>query len=757
MHKKFFKAIISVILVLAICSVTSANAFAASFGKSTYIKEFFISYGSTDDEAKKYLTDNGYEVIDHNLNEGADDAISKKRSVYLGYKTTDKSDEAITDMKLMNMKGGYSAQDYQMILNEQKESIQLFLEDFKIAVNEYRTNYKKNQERAIAAHEMLNMMYDDDTEQYIGDLLLNKFKEEYTDEEWNALSSEEQAKAADMTTIFMQANSNAILSIEQIIALATDDNDNAWCERYETAKTYDEMLQDVMSKNKVDASSAAKLLAAEYDEDAKLIAANLESYKESFLSIYTDAEIKITNTEEEITAYTDSHEDFKYTSWLAAGSQYEVLSILKNDDISLLELFTSDDFDPEGEDRYLLYPLVSVLSKGQRACLGFLPTYQVIALGINDDNTAKTSMETMNISSIDSLQNISIYDGIDRSLFADGNVALTNEALRLQASSGKNPTTSAVGSLSTTSIVLFSVFTFSAIMTTVSWATNSKMTDWAINRANTYFNRGNYLTMTRQRVFYSMKDAKEAGDAIKAGEELSKLKSMDSEIRQSFCRGSFYADKFEKIWKFTCVAMTCVTLVLLGLTAWSTYNDLKEYYNATFTPIPMRIIDEAVNDKDEKVFVNYDAVKCNRAAANMVTDSNKLLGDFGDLNGDVGRQWVALYTTTDKSAGDPITTDFKVQYNDTNIPDNTVALSMFGESVAQNLTNKKMGYTYADDKSGIYLFYGTDTSIFAGSVFSNGTYILCGTGALVICAVAIALIVKASKKKKANKEATANA
>ena len=757
MHKKILRALVSIVLVLAICSVSCTNAFAASFGKKTYIKEFFISYGSSDDEAKKYLTDNGYEVVDNNLNEGADDLISKKRSVYLGYKTTDKSDEAITDMKLMNMKGGYSAQDYQILLNEQRESIQSFFEEFKVAVNEYRSNYKKNQERAIAAHDMLNMMYDDDTKQKVGDLLLNKVKEEYTDEEWNALSAEEQAKTADMTTILMQANANAVLSIEQIIALATDDNDNAWIERYQSAKTYDEMLQDVMSKNKVDASNAAKLLAAEYDDDAKEIASSFEDYK-TYLSIYTDADIQLTNTQEEITAYINEHEDFDSTEWFAAGTQYEVLSLLENDDINLLDLITSDEFDPENDDRIYLYPLVSVLSKGQRACLSFLPMYQIIALGINDDNTVKTAMETIDLGSADSLQNISIYDGVDRSLFIDGNVAMTNEALRLQASSGQDPSTSAADAISTTSIVMYSVFAFSAIMTTISWSTSKPLTLLAERiGGNVFQNNVTIFADGKINLKLKMSEARKVGDMVKAGEYSDEIRSLNSKISFNRKVGYFLTDGFEKFWKYACIAMTCITVILLGLSAWSTYNDLKAYYNASFTPIPMRIIDETVNDKDEKVFTNYDAVKCNRVAANMVTDSNKLLGDFGDLNGDVGRQWVALYTTTDKAAGDPITTDFVVQYNNTNIPNDTVALSMFGESVAQNLTNKKLGYTYADGKSGIYLFYGTDTSIFAGSVFSNGVYALCGAGALVICAVAITLIVKASKKKKTSKEAEAHA
>ncbi len=746
MHKKILKALVSVVLVMAICSVTCTNAFAASFLKNNYIKEVFLSYGNTDAEAKEYLSNNGYEIVDHNLNEGADDIISNKRSVYLGYKTTDKSDEAITDMKLMNMKGGYSVQDYQMILTEQKENIKLFLDDFIVAVNEYRSNYKNNQERAVVAHDILNLLYDDDTQQYMGDLLLNKIKEEYTDEEWNALSTEEKSKVADMTTILMQGNSDSLLIIEQIIAIAADDGNSLWIDRYETAKTYDEMLNELMSSEKISVSEATKKLAVEYDEDAKAIASKFADYKDYLNENYVNTGITLSSSEEERAAYEKDKNEFDAANWFVAGTHYELLATLMNDDASLLDLITSSDYDISGEDRYLLYPLVSVLTKGQRACLDFLSMYQLVSCGINGDEAMKEASDKIDLTFYKN-EKASLYDGVDRTLFT-GDVALTNDALRLQSSSGQNAVTGIEDYFSKTSIILYCVTAFSFVATTASWITagvkSHALSSLKTSIASAETSAANYA-----------KQAREATELADARQYSFLRNGYDQKVR-NLNSGLGTAEKWSQVMRYASIAMTCVTLVLLGFSAWSTYNDLKEYYNADFTPIPQHMVDQATNDKDEKVYTYYNAVECNRAAANMVTDSNKLLGDFGDLNGDVGRQWVALYTTTDKAAGDPLTTDFVVQYNDTNIPDDTVALSMFGESVAQNLTNKKLGYTYADGKSGIYLFYSTDSSIFAGSVFSNGTYALCGAGVLVICAVAITFIVKASKKK-SNKEANANA
>ncbi len=748
MHKKVFRALISIMLVLAICSVTCTNAFAASIKKDKYVKEVFLSYGSTADEAKNYLTDNGYEVVDNNLNEGADDILSSKRAVYLGYKTTDKSDEAITDMKLMNMNGGYSVQDYQMLLDEQKANLKIFIDNFVVAVNEYRSNYNKKQQRAIAAHDLLNLLYDDDTEQYVGDLLLNKIKEEYTDEEWNALSAEEQKKAADMTTILMQGNTNSILIIEQVIALATDDNDSVWVTRYENAKTYDEMVEDLMNTKKITITEATKQLAAEYDEDAKVLASKFADYKTYLYENYVDTGISLDSSEADRTAYEKDKDDFDKMSWLVAGTHYELLATLMNDDISLLDLITSDDFDVDGEDRYLLYPLLSVLTKGQRACFDFLSMFQLVSCGINGDDTMQQTLKDIDISSLKENKN-SVYDGIDRSIFT-GDVAMTNEALRLQASSGKNPTTNWIDALSDTSLVLWYVLGATFIATATTWILGTG----ALNALGKHFLlKGTNLSQLARQTnnnfnFNWTVEELEQNQALVA--------KYEAQSASAYKTGNSLT-QWGKVMNIAKYAMTAVFLILAGITLWYTISELMEYYDAKFTPIPMYIVDQTTNDDDESVYTYYKAVNCNRVASNLVTDSNKLLGEFGDLNGDVGKQWVALYTTTDKSAGDPITTDFVVQYNDTNIPKNKVALSMFGESVAQNLTNKKMGYTYADGKSGIYLFFGTDTSIFAGSIFSNGVYALGGAGVMVIFALAVSVIVKANRKKKANGEAAANA
>ncbi len=747
MLKKLFRGAVSAFLAAAIAATTCTNALAAS-SKATYIKDVVISYGETEDEAKNWLTENGYEILDNNLNEGADDLISDKRAVYLGYTTTNDAEEAITDMRLMNMQGGYSVQDYQILLEEQKANIQSFLNDFLIAVNEYRANYSAGQQRAVVAHDMLNLLYDDDSQQYLGDLLLNKIKEEYSDEEWSAMSPEAQSKVGDMTTILMQANSNAVLAIQQLVAMATDSGDSTWLERYDSAKTYDEMLEELMDSENLTINEAENQLAAEYDEDAQKIASKFEDYK-TYLEKYTNADISFSSTQEEIDAYQAAHEDFNYTNWFTAGTQYELLAVMTNDDISLLDLITGDDYDVQTTERYLLYPLVSVLTDAQRACLDLLSMYHIVALGINDDEATEKAMEEVDLSSLEGQEN-SVYDGVDRTIFSD-EVALTNEALRLQASSGKNAVGGAIDSISVTSFILWGAFGVSALCSVAAWQIGTHFSKIKVPTTmadiSSQVNRAiDDETAAMARYLETGSAADQA--AYEVAQAKASLSAADGAMRGVGTTTVEKVSPWAAYFRYATAAMVAVTVIIFAVSIWNTYQDLKEYYNAEFTPIPLHMVDEAVDEYDAKTYTYYDAVTCNREEAGMVTDANKLLGNYADLNGDVGRQWVALYTTKDKEAGNPLT-ELKVQYEDSSLPDETyTALSMFGEDTAQNLTNKTAGYTYSDGKNGIYLFYRTDANAFAGSVFSNNSEVLIGmTAAIVVGAAAFFVGMGVEKKR----------
>ncbi len=743
--KTIIKRFIAVVLSIVCATQLSCQAFAVSFTGKSYVKEMVISYGKTADEAKAWLKDNNYKIIDCNINDGADDMFAHKRAVYLGYKTTLDADKAITDMKLMNMNGNYSVLDYKMLLEEQKSDIRLFITDFITAVSEYRANYKKGQARAVAAHDMLNLLHDDDTNRNMGDLLLAKIKEEYSEEEFAKLSETEQKKHADMTTILMQSNATSVLAIEQIIALATDDADSLWTERYMNVPSYDLMVDKLIDEENVPPSKAITTLSALYDKDAKIVAEKIPAYRE-YLKTYTESGITLESSEEEIETYFKEKDENAIATWYTAATQYALLdTLVDEDEVSLLDIITDEDLKLEEEDRNLLYPLVSVLTEGQSACLDFLPFYQIVSIGINDDKSIESAMKIYNTQK-DKDGSISIYDGIDRSILSE-DAALTGDAYKLQTSSEKDATTHWFkDGISTSTKVLYAAFGVS-VAATVTTFILSKVLNKESYRAD--YIAGELDGDLVDGVVNFMED--EVAEADNAVNALNDAVILPDRYQDAIAHGATMLS-LQKAFHYISFGLTAVSLILAGISAWQTYKDLVKFYNTEFTPIPMHMVNEGINENGEKVFTYYEAVKCNRQDAGLSDSRTEILKDFGDINGDVGKQWVALYTTTDRAAGKPITADFFTQYAKADIPNETTALSLFGEKSAQNLTNAKANFTYADGKGGIYLFYDTDKSYVAGSAITTGNIALIAGGSTAVCAVAAYFISKAVKNKKLKKE-----
>lgn len=718
--KKYLKIVLAITLVLACVSQTTIGAFAAQKSKE-YVGEVIISYGDTAEEAKEWLTNKGYKYVDADLNEGASDDvwISKDRAVYLGYKTTTDPDKAITDMKLMNMNGGYSVQDYQIILSEKKNDIQQFIKQFISVISEYRTNYKKGSARAVTAHDILNMMKDDDTGMLMGDLLLNKIKEEYSDKDYKALSASEKKKHADMTTILMQGNAQMVLCIEQILATATDIDDTPWLERFKDAPDYFTMLEEVMDEENLTIDKAKTILSSRYGDDAKIIAGMAEKYKE-WLSDYIDSGVRFDDDDEKITAYNNSHSEEEQMLWLTKGMQYEYLNNIEYDeDYSLLDIFIGDEFDLTGEDVYLLYPIVSVLSSGQRNSLDFVCMYQFITMGYSTDSVVEESNISEKISSDDGP--VSVFSGVDRSIFGN-EVALTNEAYKFQNSGEEDYSVNWFEDIvSDTAKIMGLISMVTVVVSVATWISYSVISEGAslyrsLDKACIH---AYYIAELRYK------------DVVNGLETAPMLYNRYSTWSQIF----YYAS----------IGLTAVSVILGGLALWKAYSDLKEYYCVDFTPIPMWMVDQGVDQNNAKIFTYYKAVKCNRKEMGFDEDNTALLKDFGDLNGDVGKQWLALYTTTDKNAGEPILADFKVLIDDNDYAYTYDILSLFGEHYCQNLTDAKLGFTYNDECNGIYLYFCRGSAN-SGSAVTTGIYAAIAGGAVIIAAATFVIVRKKKSK-----------
>ena len=135
MKRSFKTRLISAALTCAILltsPVTMVKAAAEDHGK--YISEVFIAYGSTEDEAKSWLTSHGWEPVEGNFNAGKDEKVA----AVMGVKRTNDPNNANTDMAVMNMAGGYSFSDYEDLLEEKRSEISEMVNDFMPAIQEFR-------------------------------------------------------------------------------------------------------------------------------------------------------------------------------------------------------------------------------------------------------------------------------------------------------------------------------------------------------------------------------------------------------------------------------------------------------------------------------------------------------------------------------------------------------------------------------------------------------------------------------------------
>ena len=434
--KKLLTAITSAVLCMTmlILAPTQVVASAADNTEKKYISEVKVGMGETSDQASKELLDEGYTILkDDNgnyadLNEDAGSKSSLKEGpnqkiVYLGYKTTSDASDAITDLAVMNMNGGYSYDDYEKLMQTHMETqIKPFVGRFIATLREYRENLQKpqdsaNYKRANYYKAQLNKLTDDDTGgKPLGDLLVNQTKYEMGDGTYNRLSAEEKKNHCDILTLLMQGKGQAVLLMETLLTKSADSSNakkilDKWDAFNEILINYDNSLKkanEVIKTNEESKVEAVKLDENSSDEEIKKAVNQMYSQEAEM--------VKSGRTAEDMVAH-----DF--------------LSATEYGDGTMLEFFERDKTEFEdAENIREIYPIVDSLTGGQLAGLDFLSIKDMIMMAVTDENGFKEV-------NIDGLQPASVFQGVDRGIYEKGGVALTDAALRAKATSQETEST----------------------------------------------------------------------------------------------------------------------------------------------------------------------------------------------------------------------------------------------------------------------------------------------------------------------------
>ncbi|MBO6108713.1 MAG: hypothetical protein J6P16_04840, partial [Eubacterium sp.] len=470
---KRLMAMVLIVLMFSIsplCDAAPRSLAAGDGGK--YISEVRVGMGETEEEAKKELEAEGFTILtdesgalaDLNKDAGSKSALKRganEKIVYLGYKTTDDVNDAVTDLAVMNMKGGYSIEDYNILMDKHMNSqIKPFVDRFIATLEEYRANYKKpksspNYIRADYMRRLLNKLTDDDTGgQPMGDLLLNKTKYEMGDAAYNNLSDAEKKNHCDILTLLMQANGQATLSLKKLVSRASDTSDDTWVDRF-SETTLDDLMAEIEEEDP-SLTSRTDIYAAldrKYRDTAEII---LEKW-EDFRSQIDEFEYKVDEvsdnseyindavdtmiddmqnsdpnemTAEDVEEQSDIQTEVaKQTIDTQIVAICGYMNLIEYDGETLFDFFDRD-FDEVSTDEGIrsLYPIVESLSAGQTAGLDFLSLTELFSMAISDESSYEAVEKT-----ISDTKEASVYEGVNREIYEKGGVALTSDALRAKA------------------------------------------------------------------------------------------------------------------------------------------------------------------------------------------------------------------------------------------------------------------------------------------------------------------------------------
>lgn len=394
--------------------------------KVEYVKEFTMASGSSVEEAKKVLEKAGYRAKEEPINS------SSSKVVLLGYKTTQKRNEAITDVKAMNENGEFSSTNLQKSLENQSKEIKKLVNQWKPAIEEFQENYGDGSKATVPAQVAkmaMDTLYEDDSKKLMGDFLLG-------------LDFDKEKDVEAFTSVLMQGNSGGIATLQDALTTAcaevqvTDEGNGPcnWIERY-------------------CAFSMAKDFDDKYASDAATLHNQSESVKKRLNTYFKTMKRRdVGGTSKGYNAYIEmikkentSKAEKEAAELTLAKGVYDMLRghkcrILRNEDgkTKALDMDMTDFFRRDDLSDADFYPMAKAMTKGQLSMLIYVGMEEMMVISgktvtkwKNAKKSAKEKIDTTYEG--ENKKYISIYEGVNRKMFDQemikkGQIALTKSA-----------------------------------------------------------------------------------------------------------------------------------------------------------------------------------------------------------------------------------------------------------------------------------------------------------------------------------------
>ena len=681
---KFLKVLISMILVVTMCVTMMTPASAARV--TYYLSDLKMAEANTADEAKKLLTDAGYEILDKNLNPGG------SKAVYLGYKKSTNVDDAITDVRVMNMQGGFNISDYETIVADALQTYKKEVDNIRIAAKEFAENYKAGKREALIAYRQLNYYYVeiDKKQVKMGDYMLN-FPE----------------KNEGFADILLKGNTNILDNIRILLSMGVADGG------------------DLIERIKASVADESVYTKDMYYDKAKELTGKIKQ----LMKMLDEARAEI----EEIEADPDMSEDEKKLALIMP--EYIVTLLLSFDmileSIPCGDTNYSDYFASTADPDYKkLYPFVDAMTAGQSAMAVSGQIHSVLVYNAVEMSDEELEAELTAVE--ENLDPMSVYFGTDMNLL-EGAIGVTSDAIREEAATGNQWFACFTGNQAL-DLTISSLFGAGGV---------------ALASVSIHFLKQQYAVSQTVMPEDIATRIYNINSNIRGKEMDLRLNIIDSKQYAARVKG-LENTKAELSSPYT-VSTTKVVFSSLGLAvglamiAFSVYSivQIVDKYNPKYTKIPSNMVD-TVETSNGNRFINYTVVN------SLYKDGNETPEKPGDTNGYEGKQWNAIYYTKSYEAGKCMTATGYFIDSASNFGKYT-PVAAFGTKNCYDLNS----FNDNDSTENIYVAFGNssnkktaETSVptVVGSIFAYGAMAISGVTGLGLGMCIMSLI----KRKKEN-------
>ena len=110
---------------------------ASAASSEEFLSEVALVYEDSVEEAQAAIAGTDWKLFNKDLNPKADYILND--GVYLIYKTSTNVEDAITDLRVMDMYGGYATTNYKQQLEKSRKQYESGIDELRIAANEFRS------------------------------------------------------------------------------------------------------------------------------------------------------------------------------------------------------------------------------------------------------------------------------------------------------------------------------------------------------------------------------------------------------------------------------------------------------------------------------------------------------------------------------------------------------------------------------------------------------------------------------------------